>query len=673
MITNLPGRLRNTDLPKTHPLLPVYEAVVNSIQAIEESGKPIAESTIKVEILREPQQSISEADAALPRIIGFRITDDGIGFTDENFVSFNTLDSDRKAGKGGKGIGRLMWLKAFDGVHISSDYLSAGKPCRRTFVFDEKGGVDRNVVVHPSDPQTTGATILLDGFREAYYRYCHRSTDKIADDLFEHCLWFFLRDEQCPQIYIEDSDGRQHLNKVFRDHVASFVKRDKTTIKDQEFTITHVKLRGASFKKHAMALCADGRLVEAEELKGKVTGLFGRLADEQGEFTYGCYVTSPFLNNHVRMERTGFTIVEKSDGAVEESLVSRADIRAAVIGLATAFLGDALLENKHRAQEKVERFVNEVNPRYKPIVSRMTEGDRTIDPDMSDNDLEIYLHRHHAEFERQVLREGQEKLKPKEGEDADAYRTRVRDYLAKVEDIKKSDLAAYVSHRRVVIDLLQESLRIDNAGKYCREEVVHQLIIPMRRDSSNFDEGNSNLWLIDERLAFHDYLASDKTLNSMPITSSISTKEPDICALQLYDTPTLVTEKQAPPFGSLTIVEIKRPMRNDARAGEEKDPIDQCLTYLLRIREGKVTTPNGRPLGNSADTPGFCYIICDITPTIEGRCLYAGLTKTADGLGYFGYNKNYLAYIEVVSFDRLINQAKERNRAFFDKLGLPLT
>ena len=40
-------------------------------------------------------------------------------------------------------------------------------------------------------------------------------------------------------------------------------------------------------------------------------------------------------------------------------------------------------------------------------------------------------------------------------------------------------------------------------------------------------------------------------------------------------------------------------------------------------------------------------------------------------MGYFGFNQNYNAYIEVFSFDRLLNSAKERNRAFFDKLGLP--
>jgi hypothetical protein len=39
-------------------------------------------------------------------------------------------------------------------------------------------------------------------------------------------------------------------------------------------------------------------------------------------------------------------------------------------------------------------------------------------------------------------------------------------------------------------------------------------------------------------------------------------------------------------------------------------------------------------------------------------------------MGYFGYKKNMKAFV-VISFDRLVNAAKERNAAFFDKLGLP--
>jgi hypothetical protein len=49
------------------------------------------------------------------------------------------------------------------------------------------------------------------------------------------------------------------------------------------------------------------------------------------------------------------------------------------------------------------------------------------------------------------------------------------------------------------------------------------------------------------------------------------------------------------------------------------------------------------------------------------------LQITADGMGYFGYHhdESYNAYIQVVSFDGLVESAKERNRAFFDEMGLP--
>ena len=85
-------------------------------------------------------------------------------------------------------------------------------------------------------------------------------------------------------------------------------------------------------------------------------------------------------------------------------------------------------------------------------------------------------------------------------------------------------------------------------------------------------------------------------------------------------------------------------------------------------------TANGRLIPSSDNTPGFCYILADLTPTLVTRCERVhDLTRTADGMGYFGYKKNSQAYIEVIGFDRLLTMSKERNKAFFDKLGLPAT
>jgi hypothetical protein len=133
----------------------------------------------------------------------------------------------------------------------------------------------------------------------------------------------------------------------------------------------------------------------------------------------------------------------------------------------------------------------------------------------------------------------------------------------------------------------------------------------------------------------------------------------------------LVTESQKLPLASITVIEIKRPMRNDARGGEDRDPIEQALGYLNRIRKGQVTTANGRPIPNSEEVPGYCYVLCDLTSSIVERCEVFDLTISKDHMGYFGFHNKRKAYIEVISFDKLVNSAKERNRAFFDKLGLP--
>ena len=132
-----------------------------------------------------------------------------------------------------------------------------------------------------------------------------------------------------------------------------------------------------------------------------------------------------------------------------------------------------------------------------------------------------------------------------------------------------------------------------------------------------------------------------------------------------------MSEGASLPPASLTIVELKRPMRNDASEGEEKDPIEQALAYLARIRRGQVRTSTGRPIPASETIPGFCYVLCDLTTSVIERCNMKDAIRTSDGLGYFFYSKTYGAFVEVISFDRLVKSAKERNRAFFDKLGLP--
>lgn len=205
--TNLHGRLRNTSLPASNALLPLYEAVSNSIHAIEDANLSPDEGRIHVEIIRGGQTRMTFTDRekrpgpeARGEITGFRVTDNGVGFNDANLQSFLTLDSEYKIERGGRGVGRLLWLKAFDRADIESVYVADnGRLKRRQFGFDARSGV--------STPQTEDAvgaecqtSILLSHFAKRYREASPKTGKIIAKSLFEHCLWYFIRPAGAPQI-----------------------------------------------------------------------------------------------------------------------------------------------------------------------------------------------------------------------------------------------------------------------------------------------------------------------------------------------------------------------------------------------------------------------------------------------------------------------------------------
>jgi len=680
LATNLRGRLRNTVLPKTHALLPIFEAVVNSIHAIEESDKTSKDGKITVEIIRlssKGQKRLFDEEKkrgpeAEDEITGFAIIDNGIGFTDANMESFETLDTDHKIDRGCRGVGRLLWLKAFDNVEVESLFLDSGGLCqKRTFIFDAEVGIADNKVEPVAKGATPQTTVRLTGFGDQYKEYARKTAPTIARLLLEHCLWYFIRDGGAPKIHIIDPENNLDLDDVYEEHMMSSARGQRLDIKGQEFEITHLKLRGNATQNHTVYFCAGSRVVREENITGKLPGLYGKLREGESEFIYSCYVGSSYLDDHVRAERTGFDFDETKDSLFSDTEISTADIKKAVLEAAKAFLGESLEANQEAGKARLTNYVAAVAPKYRPIIGRLSEDEKCIDPDLSDKELDLTLHKKLHELETALIDEGHDLMTPSASDAPEAYRIKIADYLEKASELKKSDLASYVSHRRVIIDLLRAVIQRDSDGNYAREDVIHQMIMPMGKTSNDLLPDSANLWLIDERLAFHDYLASDKGLRSMPITGSVSGKEPDILGLNVFDNPILVSEEDNPPLASIVVIEIKRPMRDDAKEGEEKDPIEQALGYLERVREGQVMTSAGRIIPNSSTIPGFCYVLCDLTQSIRRRCKMHDATMTSDGLGYFFYSKNYQSYVEVISFDRLVNMATERNRAFFDKLGLP--
>jgi len=94
----------------------------------------------------------------------------------------------------------------------------------------------------------------------------------------------------------------------------------------------------------------------------------------------------------------------------------------------------------------------------------MDEDKLSVDPAISDKDLELTLHKQLSEIESVLLSDGHDLMQPKADEDPSSYQARLGKYLQAATDIKRSDLANYVFHRKVVLDILAQAITRDAKG-----------------------------------------------------------------------------------------------------------------------------------------------------------------------------------------------------------------
>lgn len=188
----------------------------------------------------------------------------------------------------------------------------------------------------------------------------------------------------------------------------------------------------------------------------------------------------------------------------------------------------------------------------------------------------------------------------------------------------------------------------------------------MRIDSKGLTIEDHNLWLLDDRLAFFNYFASDERL------SNYTTLPDDECPDIAFFYNSCEAWREREDTDTIVLVEFKRPMREDYSKG--KDPVQQVLSYVKRLKETSGETDiRGRAIrGIRSSTSFHCYVVADITPQLEDRII-GRFEKTPDGEGYFGYTTNPAAFVEIVPFGKIMKDARLRNAVFFHKLGITNT
>ena len=176
------GRVRNVQLPVSKPLLPVFEAIMNSIQAIDDSNEK--NGYIDVEVIRDGGTTLLD-DKSMADITGFVIRDNGIGFDSKNYEAFLTSDTTYKVNRGGKGIGRFLWLTAFDSVEVESVFSENKQTSKRCFKFClSDQGIENHSCSNESNLDRETIVSLI-GYKDKYAQHCRKRIETIATLIVE--------------------------------------------------------------------------------------------------------------------------------------------------------------------------------------------------------------------------------------------------------------------------------------------------------------------------------------------------------------------------------------------------------------------------------------------------------------------------------------------------------
>jgi hypothetical protein len=670
---NIANQVRQTTVLAWRPLVPFFEAVMNAFQAIKEAQLPRSTpGQITIEVVRNGRQ----LDLDVPPISGFRITDNGIGLDDNNYDSFNTAFSPHKLSRGGKGLGRFTWLKAFEHAKIDSTFRDENGLHSRSYVFDENYDVDdTRGLPKPAQQTNSGTTIELVELKRLYHDQCPRSTEVFIQKLIEHFILVFL-DDDCPQVTVIDLGHRHNINSIFQKDYKASASSHSFEINTYSFTLYGFRLPTSRATKHKLVYAADQRSVLSDKLADHLPNLSSRLEDDEGKpFFYLGIIQSPYLTEHVNAHRTDFEFGDPDDAdielpLVEHQLIPKSEIRNKALPFVQEDLKDVIDTINSLKLDRITRYVREEAPQYRILLRNAEKFLDRLPPTPTRAEMEAALHRELFVRETELKKESSRIIKEAgKISDYDTYHKEFTEFLDNYNQLGVSALAQYVQHRRIILDFLERAIRLPEDKKnYPLEKVVHQLVFPMQHTSDDIPSSEQNLWLIDERLTFHSFISSDKRNNSISVLESKDKQRGDMI---IFDEKIIFSDErpdEGHPLNSIVVIEFKQPGRN--KYAVDENPVLQAAKVINAIRDGKYKHKGRAVPIASANIPATIFVIADLTPKLRQVLVDFNATLTPDQQGFYGYHVNHRVYYEVMDYTKMLSDATKRNRIFFDKLNL---
>lgn len=508
----------------------------------------------------------------------------------------------------------------------------------------------------------TGTWIKFSEIRDRSYldKFPGRG-DYIFQHLFSHFLPVFVGGRS-PNIEVHCGDE----SRVYPADMAEHISR-RENLKDLSFgdlglfyltMLECHKTASASLGgNHFVHFIGNDRTVVSQCIDAKLgIGYFG---PDKDRVFHAC-VFSPYLNEHVNQERTGFTFDDHIlDSIINEVCMTHIE----------GFLAEPLEEQSERQREQISVIV-ETYPSVK--FGEVEELQNYLPTGESKPDA-IYSHLARQRFRRdvkqaQAIRGAFESLKGGKATGKDFYAA-VAHAVSSLEEAESKSLAEYVIRRKAVLDflsLLLERVRLEEGDSaYQTESVVHNLICPMRirtvGDTLEIVPSSHELWVLDERLTFSEYFSSDRPFKELGEAFD-SEERADILVFN-----TVHSLRDSDESSRVLLVEFKRPGRK--AYNNDENPQQQVERYVRLLKSGGQIDVRGRPIKLTDSTVFTCFIVADIVGKLDDWT-YSWERVAGTGGRRYVPRDGFLGSIELVGWDDLLKDARARNAAFFERAGL---
>ena len=657
------GILRN--IPSTNVYEPIVEAIINGIEAIEEKEN-LNNGEIKVIFERDKTQNTLEGIGEND-FTKVEISDNGIGLNKKNFDSFLIVYSPKKHETGGKGFGRFTYIKTFEKVSVESIYKKeeGGEEKVSFDFFTEKKDITENIKREDCEGEETGTKIVLDKINKKDFQ---KNIDIIAGYILERILTCFISNKKLPKIIVEEKDGRSiNLNELYKNNKKVYLEHnEEINLKSEKgekekFEIKIFKIFSPDNQQSKVVLTAHYREVVSETIATYITEFQEKFEMKdsksgnkqiQRNYIIRAYVFGKYLNDNVSLERRTFEFIKKETiNLFDKYPFSKDEIMKKVIEIIRKKYNEEVNSRREKKKKKIENYLGK-HLYYKGYENKIDWDILPMNP--SDDEMDGALYNVKYSEEKNAREKVNSFLK-----DIDSnIDEKISAEFSRLTQANFSNLGRYISMRKIYLEVLKKTLNMKD-GKHKKEKDLHNIIFPMGKSSDDVPFHEHNLWILDERLNFVHYLTSDKNFVEQCR---------DRVDLIVYDKEVIFRGSDN-PSNPITIFEFKRPGEDKFTDQVEKNPFDQIIRYVENIKNGTIRSPENRPITVDKGTPFYGYIIADDTKKIREWLQRKEFKPLPSGQKWRRWHEGYNLYVEYITWDQLLNDARERNEIFFQQLS----